>query len=256
MEKRHQVSRSSHSADFVFGVHPVSEALKSGKEIEKILVLKGASGEGITEILDQARDLRLPVQKVPKEKLSRITRKNHQGIIAYLSPITFASLDNIINECFANGKDPFILILDRITDIRNFGAIARTALSAGVDALVVPGKESALISGDSLKTSAGALLHIPVCRSLDLVKTIKEIKAQGIVVLGISEKTEKMIYDTDLSVPVALVLGSEEKGIHPVIMKFINEGVRIPMKGNIDSLNVSVAAGIAAFEVVRQRSYK
>jgi len=242
--------------ELIFGTRPVLEALHAGKEIEKILVQKNAMNEAIKDILHLAKSHHIPVAKVPVEKLNRITRKNHQGVVCYLSSVIYASLDNIVNEKYQSGQAPFLLMLDRVTDMRNFGAIARTAECAGVDALIVPAKGGALINSDAMKTSAGALHFIPVCRSENLKETIVYLKNSGIQVIACTEKTEHTIYEQDFNAPVCLLLGSEEDGVSPAYLKLADGSAKIHMSGHIASLNVSVAAAIAMYEVVRQRQYK
>jgi len=241
--------------ELIFGTRPVLEALHAGKEIEKILVQKNAMNEAIKNILHLAYTHHIPVSKVPVEKLNRITRKNHQGVVCYLSSVIYASLDNIVNEKYQSGQSPFLLMLDRVTDMRNFGAIARTAECAGVDALIVPAKGGAIINSDAMKTSAGALHFIPVCRSENLKETIIYLKNSGIQVIACTEKTDQLIYEQDFNAPVCLLLGSEEDGVSPAYLKLADGNVMIHMGGHIASLNVSVAAAIAMYEVVRQRRY-
>jgi 23S rRNA (guanosine2251-2'-O)-methyltransferase len=241
------------SASFVFGLHPIEEAFVSGKEFEKILIQQGNRSEKINEIIRQARTLDYPVQYVPLEKLNRITRKNHQGIIGFVSPISYQPVEQLIPGIYEEGRMPFLLILDKVTDVRNFGAIARSAYAAGVDAILIPSRGSALINADAMKTAAGALNHLAVCRTENLKDSIDFLKNSGLRIAAISEKSEKTIWETDLSGPIALMLGSEEDGISPAYLQKSDIHLRIPMPKPIDSLNVSVAAGIACFEVVRQR---
>ncbi len=241
------------SASFVFGLHPIEEAFVSGKEFEKILIQQGNRSEKISELIRQARTLDYPVQYVPLEKLNRITRKNHQGIIGFVSPISYQPVEQLIPGIYEEGRMPFLLILDKVTDVRNFGAIARSAYAAGVDAILIPSRGSALINADAMKTAAGALNHLAVCRTENLKDSIDFLKNSGLRIAAISEKSEKTIWETDLSGPIALMLGSEEDGISPAYLQKTDIHLRIPMPKPIDSLNVSVAAGIACFEVVRQR---
>lgn len=244
------------SASYIFGIHPIEEALTSGKEFEKILVQQGNRSEKISEIIKKARLNDFPVQYVPVEKLNRITRKNHQGIIGFVSPISYQPIEQIIPNIYDTGRMPFVLILDRVTDVRNFGAIARSAYAAGVDAVLVPSRGSALINADAMKTAAGALNHIAVCRSDNLKTSIDFLKESGLKIVAISENTDQAIWETDFNGPIALILGSEEDGISPAYLNKADVHIKIPMPGPIDSLNVSVAAGIACFEVVRQRFSK
>jgi 23S rRNA (guanosine2251-2'-O)-methyltransferase len=198
----------------------------------------------------------VPYSFIPQQKLNRLSSKNHQGVICMLSAVQYASLENIIDKTYSDGKEPFFLILDRVTDVRNFGAIARTAECAGINAIVMADKGNAPITGDAMKTSAGALSHLPVCRVSDMKKTLRFLKDNGITIIACTEKAEKVIYEFDLNKPLALVFGSEEDGISPPLLKDADYLAKIPMSGNISSLNVSVAAGICAYEAIRQRGYK
>lgn len=241
------------NSDLLFGTRAVIEAVKSGREIDKIFVQKTLSNQLIKELQTVANDYSIPIQRVPPEKLNRISAKNHQGVIAFVSPIEFSSLDNIIDSCYRDAKEPFILILDRITDVRNFGAIARTAESAGVNAIVIPTKNTAAVNADAVKTSAGALNHISVCREPNLLATLKFIKNYGISTVAMTEKAEKSIFDSDLKGPIAIIMGSEEDGISTDLLKEVDYLLKIPMAGKVSSLNVSVSAAIGIFEIVRQR---
>jgi 23S rRNA (guanosine2251-2'-O)-methyltransferase len=240
-------------SDMIYGTRAVMEAIKAGRQIERILIQKGISNELVRELLHLIRDTGLTFTYVPQEKLNRLTTKNHQGVVCLLSSVDYASLDNIVHAAFSDGREPFLLMLDQITDVRNFGAIARTAECAGVDALIIPEKGNAPITSDAMKTSAGALNHLPVCRERDLKKTITYLRESGIMVVACTEKASKMIYDIPFKGPVALIMGSEEDGISDALLRSADELVKIPMKGEIGSLNVSVAAGIAIYEVVRQK---
>ena len=224
-----------------------------GKEIDKLLLQKDIKNELTTELLVAARDFNIPVQKVPVEKLNRITRKNHQGAIAFVSSVVYASLDNIISEAYSKGEVPLLIVLDRITDVRNFGAIARTAECVGAHGIVIPSRGSAQVGSDAMKTSAGALNFIPVCRADNLKTTLREIRDNGITVLACTEKATDLVYQQDLTVPIALLMGSEEDGISPEYLKLADELCKLPIKGNIESLNVSVATSVVLYEVVRQR---
>lgn len=240
--------------NFIFGTRAVIETIDAGKEIEKVLVQKGLQNELIKELTSKMKGLKIPFSQVPIEKLNKLTRKNHQGVICYISPIQYSSLDNIIETAYSNGRDPFLIILDRITDVRNFGAIARTMECVGADALVIQSRGNALIGGDAMKTSAGALNILPVCREENLKNTISILKESGIRVIGCTEKTDNVIYDIDLKGPIAIILGSEEDGISPEYLKLCDGTTKIPMKGKIESLNVSVSAGVIFYEALRQRS--
>lgn len=239
--------------NIIFGIRPIIEAIKAGKEIEKILLQTNLKGENSWELRKLTTELDIPVQYVPIEKLNRVTQKNHQGVIAYISPVIYQPLDQIVPSLFENGKTPFLLILDRITDVRNFGAIARTAECAGVHAIVVPSKGSGLINEDAVKTSAGALYKIPVCREENLKTTIEFLKDSGLKIISCSEKGDKLYYEADYREPLALIMGSEEDGVSQEYLKRSDAMVKLPVLGEIESLNVSVAAGIVLYEVVKQR---
>ncbi|MFT4033339.1 MAG: 23S rRNA (guanosine(2251)-2'-O)-methyltransferase RlmB [Siphonobacter sp.] len=238
-------------AEIVFGIQPVLEAIRAGKEIDKLLIQREL---GNIEVLEFARLRNIPIQKVPKQKLDQLTRKNHQGVIAFVSAIYYAKLENVVADVFEQGKTPLILILDRVTDVRNFGAIARTAECAGVQAIVIPAKGAAQINSDAMKTSSGALNFLPVCRENDLASTIRFLQASGIRVIGCTEKISKTLYEADFTEPTAVIMGSEEDGISDDLLRLADDLVSIPMIGRVASLNVSVANGIILYEAIRQRS--
>lgn len=240
--------------NFIYGLHPVTEAIKSGKEIDRILFRKGLQGAFSAELLQLARSYEIPFQFVPPEKLDRITRKNHQGVIAMVSQISYQTLENLVPMVFEEGKNPLFLILDGITDVRNFGAIGRTAECAGVHAIIIPMQGSAQINEEAVRTSAGALLRIPVCREKSLKATVKFLKESGILLVAASERSQTTCFDENYLEPLAIIMGSEETGISPELLRSCDQIVKIPMQGEISSLNVSVAAGVLLFEVVRQRS--
>jgi 23S rRNA (guanosine2251-2'-O)-methyltransferase len=242
--------------DTIYGTRAVIEAIRAGKQIEKIMIQSGLTNDLIKELIYAAKDQKVPYTFVPAEKLKRMSAKNHQGVICILSSVSYSSLDNIIQKAYDEGREPFLLILDRVTDVRNFGAIARTAECAGVDAIIIGEKGSAPITSDAMKTSAGALNHLPVCREKDLKSTLKSLRESGIKVIACTEKTNKKIYDIEISGPVALIMGSEEDGISDMLLKDADELASIPMKGKIGSLNVSVATGVAIYEVLRRRTVK
>jgi len=236
-----------------YGIHPISEALKEGKTIEKVLVQKGLRGEASYTLVQELRKAEVPMQYVPKIKLDKITGKNHQGLIAFISPVEYQNIEWLLPSLFEKGETPFILILDGVTDVRNFGAICRTAECAGVHAIVVPSKGSAQIGPDAIKTSAGALLQIPICRSQNLSDTIEFLKSSGLLIHACHEKASKTLFESDLTKPAVFVLGSEEKGISDELLATSTYQLRIPMKGDTSSLNVSTATGIILFEALRQR---
>jgi len=238
--------------DFVFGIRAIEETLKSGKTIEKLLINKEATGTALG-VAASARDAGVPVQYVPLEKLNRMTRGNHQGVIAVVSPIEYHALETVINTQIEAGIVPVVVVLDRVTDVRNVGAIARTMECAGATALVVPGRGSAQLNSDAMKTSAGALNYLPVCRVDNLVDAVLLLQATGFKVLAMDESAHTELYDEDLSTPVAFLMGNEEEGISPTLLRRVDKVVKIPMTGKVESLNVSVAAGICLYETVRQR---
>lgn len=242
------------NADMIYGTRAVIEAIRAGKQIEKILVQTGLNNELIRELAGVAREHDVPVTYVPQEKLNRlVASKNHQGVVCMLSAITYSQVNDLIDFAYTQGTEPFFIILDRVTDVRNFGAIARTAECAGVTGIIIGDKGNAPITSDAMKTSAGALNHLPVCRETDLKKTIKFLQENGIMVVACTEKTDKNIYEAEFNQPVALLMGSEEDGISDALLRESDMLVKIPMKGKIESLNVSVAVGVAAYEVVRQK---
>lgn len=244
----------SKSNQQVFGIRAVMEAIESGKEIESLFIQKGISGDLFRELRKLIDKHQIKYQYVPIEKLNRLTMKNHQGVVAFISPISFHQVEDLIPFIYENGETPLLLVLDRITDVRNFGAIARTAECAGVHGIIVPLKESAAIHSDSIKTSAGALFKIPVCRVHSLKKAVEYMQESGLQVIACSEKNDESMYTVDYTVPTAVVMGSEEDGISNDLMRVVDRFAKIPLMGEIESLNVSVAAGVVLYEAVRQRT--
>lgn len=238
---------------YIYGIHAVLEAIEAGKDIDKILLSKTLNDETARDISERARALGVPVQRVPVQKIDRITRRNHQGVLAMLAAVTYYRVEDLIPQLFDNGENPFIVVLDGVTDVRNFGAVARTCECAGVSAIVIPDRESVSANADAVKTSAGALNYLPVCREHNLVKAVRLLCDSGFKVAGTSDKSEMPYTHADYTGPVAIVLGAEDKGISPEIMKLCDTQVLIPEFGHINSLNVSVAGGIMIYEVVRQR---
>jgi len=237
----------------VFGTRPVLEVIKSEKEIEKIFIQKNTKRDILFSIISLCKKKNVNMSFVPKEKLNRITKKNHQGVICYISQIVYQPIDRIIQSCFEKGKEPLILILDRITDIRNFGAITRAGDCLGVDAIIIPSTGSALISSDAFKTSSGALHHVPICKEKNLINTIRYLKNSGLKIVCCTEKSDKEIYMCNYKIPTAIILGSEENGISSDLLKLSDEKVKIPMLGKLESLNVSSSASVVLYEAVRQR---
>lgn len=240
----------------IFGTRAVMEAIKAGREIEKIFVQAGLNNDLIKELIQTAKSNGVPFTFVPQAKLNRLSTKNHQGVICQLATVSYAKLEGIIDKAYQEGREPFLLIIDRVTDVRNFGALARTAECAGLDAIIMGDSGNAPITGDAMKTSAGALSHLPVCREKDLKKTLRFLRESGIQIIACTEKASDMLYDLDLNTPLALIMGSEEDGISPQLLKDADRLAKIPMRGKISSLNVSVAAGISIYEALRQRGYK
>ncbi|MCO5254541.1 MAG: 23S rRNA (guanosine(2251)-2'-O)-methyltransferase RlmB [Bacteroidia bacterium] len=237
----------------IYGIHPVEEALENPDNVEKVFVKDDISGQGIKELIKKSRGLKIPCFVVDSRKLDRIAgTRNHQGVVAYISPIAYGDIENLIPDIIERGEAPKIMVLDGVTDVRNFGAIARTALFLGFHALVIPARGNARFNEEAVKASAGALLKIPVCRTHVLKQAVFFMKHSGLRIVGASEKAEKPIWDIDLSAPVALVVGSEDEGISNAVLKLCDNLVQIPRTGDLDSLNVSVAAGILAYEVFKQ----
>lgn len=241
------------SNDYIFGIRAVMEAIEAGKEIDRVLMSKDISGDLAAELMALIRERGVVCKKVPVEKINRITRKNHQGVVAMMSAITYHRLEHLVPQLYEEGVLPFIVVLDGITDVRNFGAIARTCECAGVNAIVIPERDSVSVGGDAVKTSAGALLHIPVCRERNTLSAVRYLRDAGYQVVAASEKAEINYTQGDYTAPVAIVMGSEDTGISPEVLRQCDTLVAIPQFGKIGSLNVSVAAGIMMYEVVRQR---
>ena len=249
MKQQHKKSKD----EFIYGMHPVLEAFESGKEIDKLLIQKGLRNDLVKQIIQNAKATETPFQFVPVEKMNRVTRKNHQGIIAYISQVEYQSLEQILPLIYEKGESPLILLLDRITDIRNIGAIARTAECTGVHAIVVPAQNSARINADAVKSSAGAILRVPIVRSFNLKESIIFLKNSGLRIFAASEKADALYDRADFQEPTAIIMGSEEDGVSPEYIKLCDQSLQIPMAGDIASLNVSVATGVMLFEVLRQR---
>lgn len=248
-------TNSNSETKTLIGIRPLLEAIEAGKEIDKIYLQKNLQGQLFKVLWHTLKENNLPYVVVPKSRLDKITRQNHQGVVAQLSAVSSVDLREVIQATFESGQDPLIVILDRVSDVRNFGAIARTAEAAGAHAIVIGTKNAAAVNEDALKTSAGALYHLPLCKEANLNQTLEDLKLSGLRVVGCSEKTEKSIFETDLSGPLAIVMGSEDKGIAPERIKRCDAIAKIPMLGKVGSLNVSVAAGTIIYEAVRQRQY-
>lgn len=242
--------------EMIFGIRALIEAIDAGKEIEKVLIKRDLGGELARELFSVLKPTSIPVQRVPIERLNRITKKNHQGVIAYISPITYQKVEQVVPMLFDEGKSPLLVLLDGITDVRNFGAIARTCNCAGVDAIIIPQKNSVSVNADAIKTSAGALHTLPVCRETNILETIKFLKDSGFHVVAATEKGDYDYDKADYKDPICIIMGAEDTGVPYEHLAKCDEWVKIPMLGTIESLNVSVAAGILIYEAVKQRRSK
>lgn len=239
--------------DFIFGLRPVMEALEAGKTIDKIFIQNALQGEIYIELKQLLAKYNLRPNYVPVEKLNRFTRKNHQGVVAFISDVPFYKIEDVLPQLFEEGKTPFILILDRLTDVRNFGAICRTAECVGIDAILIPEKGGAPINSDAIKTSAGAIYNIKICKEKNLAHSVDFLQQSGIKVFAATEKAQKLIYDADFTEPCAIVMGNEETGISKEVLHHSDEKIKLPIEGKTQSLNVSVACGAILYEAVRQK---
>lgn len=242
--------------ELAFGLHAVAELLQSGKEINKILVARERRETDLKELVQLAREAGVPVQEVPREKLNSFTRKNHQGVVAFISPVAYYQLEALVADIYEHGETPLLVLLDRVTDVRNLGAIARSAACAGAHGLVLPMLNSAQVTGDAIKTSAGALANLPVARVQTLHQAINYLSDSGFAIVAASEHAAEAYYGIDMTGPLAIVMGSEEDGLSESTMRKATHLARIPMQGTVGSLNVSVAAGILLFEAIRQRGVR
>jgi len=250
---RHQHQRPKKNT-LVIGRQAVIEAMRSGKQLERIYLQSTVHGEVIDEIKKLAEQYLVPINKVPVEKLNNFNVSNHEGCIAQIAKVQYQDLQDVISFVVDQGQAPLFLILDGITDIRNIGGIARSAFSFGVSAIIIPDKGVGALNEDAILTSAGALEQIAVCRVNSLMKAVDDLHLNGIRVFASEMKADKNSYDCDFTVPSAIVMGGEEKGIYPALLKICDEQFRIPMPGGFESLNVSVATGIVLYEVIKQRS--
>jgi 23S rRNA (guanosine2251-2'-O)-methyltransferase len=239
--------------EFIFGMHPVMEAIKGGRQIDRVMVRQGLRGGAYHDLMKVITGYDIPWQVVPQEKLDHITRKNHQGVIAWLSAIEFQDIENLLPRIFEEGNEPLLLMLDGVNDVRNFGAIARSASCFGAHAIIIPEKNSARISADAVKASAGALNTFPVCRVKSITKCLIYLKESGLKAISATEKAINNVNASALTGPVVIILGSEEKGISRELLAMSDIQVSIPVYGTISSLNVSVSAGIMLYEILRQR---
>ena len=239
--------------NYIFGMHPVMEAIKDNKDIDKVLVQSDLRGPNVTELRKLLKDYKVSFQNLPLGRLNHMCKKHHQGVVAYLSPVEFQPYQEVLAKAYELGKVPLLLILDHISDVGNFGAICRTAECTGVDGIIIPVKGSAQVNSEAIKRSAGALLKVNLCRERDLTAVMEDLQNSGVQIVACTEKTEDMLYDVDYTLPTAIVMGSEDNGITSHILKGADKTVAIPMLGEIESLNVSVSAGIILYEAVRQR---
>lgn len=241
--------------NLIFGIRPVVEAIEAGREIEKLYIRKGAEGQLMTELRDLCLRHRVHVQEVPVEKLNRLVRGNHQGVVAQIAAIAYVQLDDIL-ERVPDDETPLVVVFDGVTDVRNFGAIARSAECAGAHGLVTSLKSSAPVNAESMKSSAGALSLIPVCRAGSIRGTLKILQSEGFRIVAATEKSDELLFEADLSGPTAIVMGSEDTGISKEVLKLCDMRLAIPIRGSVESLNVSAAAAVMLFEAVRQRTEK
>jgi len=239
--------------NLIFGLHPVLEAVKSKKPIDKLYIQKGMASSKIDAILNYLDQEAVSVNYVPIEKLDRLIRSNHQGIIASISPISFKTLEEVVEERLENKKDPVFIILDQVSDVRNFGAILRTAECTGVDAVIIQKKGGAPVSGDTVKASAGAIFNLAICKVDHIKDAIFYLQGSGVKTIAATEKTSQTIYDTDLTGPLAIIMGSEGKGVSKSVLSLVDQSASLPVLGEINSLNVSVACGVFLYEMIRQR---
>lgn len=237
----------------IFGIRAILEAIEAGKDLDKVFIQKEAQGELMNELIKNLKKNNINFSYVPIEKLNRLTKKNHQGAVANISPVSFLALEELIESVMEKKEKPLFLILDQVSDARNFGAIIRTAVCCGADGIIISKNGAAPVNGDTVKTSAGAVFNIPICKVDHIKDAVFYLQSSGVVTLGATEKAEKEIYDVDLNLPLALIMGSEDRGINPSVLKIIDEKAKLPMFSTIDSLNVSVACGAFLYEAIRQR---
>lgn len=245
--------KQSIETELIYGRHPVIDALKAARSFEKIILASNVRGDFEKELRYACKQANVPLQNVPKERLNKYTKKNHQGVIGFVSPIPYYLLEDILPLVYERGETPLFVLVDGVSDVRNIGAIARSAEAAGAQALILPKKGSAQINDASMKSSAGALSHLPVCRVNSLMQAVEELQLNGIQVIAADLKGEKMLYELDLTGPLAIVMGDEHKGVNRMLLEKVDHYFQIPMRGKTDSFNVSVATGIILYEVLRQQ---
>ncbi|MCK5824065.1 MAG: 23S rRNA (guanosine(2251)-2'-O)-methyltransferase RlmB [Ichthyobacteriaceae bacterium] len=241
------------NTESIFGIRPIIEGIRAGKTFDRIFIQKGISGTLITELKDLIKEHHIESKSVPVEKLNRLTKNVHQGVFAFISPVEFVTLENLVDETVQSDANPLFIILDQITDVRNFGAIVRTAECTGVNGIIIPKYGSAPVSADAMKTATGALFNVPICKVDHLKDAIYYMKSSGIQIIAATEKTEDSVYDTDLKTPTAIVMGNEQSGVAHGILKIVDKKAKLPLLGEISSLNVSVACGAVLYEAIRQR---
>jgi 23S rRNA (guanosine2251-2'-O)-methyltransferase len=242
-----------HNPQMLFGAHPILEAIEAGKTLDRVFIQSNSRSELISKIKHALQENQISWSSVPEEKLNRITSKNHQGVIAFVSPVSFGDVHHIVANTFESGQTPLLLLLDGVTDVRNFGAIARTAECMGVHAIIIPDKGSAQINEEAMKASSGALHYMPICKVKNLTETLKLLQSSGLQVCVASEKARKAAKETDFTLPTCIVMGNEETGPSKNIMTLADYLILIPMTGRIQSLNVGVATGMLLYECLRQR---
>ena len=239
----------------IYGIRALIEALKAGKTIDKVFLQKGLQGGLYKELMPLLQAAQVPVQYVPVEKLNRLTKKNHQGVVANLSPVDYHNFEDLVISVTESGATPLFLVLDHLSDVRNFGAIIRTAECTGVSGIIIPKRGSVSITADTVKTSAGAVFRVPICKVENLVDAVYYLQGSGIRVVAATEKTNQLLYAEDFTVPTAIVMGAEDVGVSPAVLKVVDSKAKLPMVGDISSLNVSVACAVFLYEVVKQRFY-
>ncbi len=244
----------TNNMNYLYGMHPVMEAVLAGKQIEKVVFKQGLEGSQFRELLELLQTKGICVQFVPSERMDRISRGRHQGVVAYLSKIDYVPLENMVEQAFARHDAPLFILLDGVSDVRNFGAIARTAECAGADGIILPAKGGAAINADAIKTSAGALLRIDVHKAPNLRIPVYYLKEKGFQIVAATEKASELMYNVNFTKPTALIMGSEGKGISSSALALCDVKAKIPMAGEIGSLNVSVATSIILYEAVRQKN--
>ena len=240
-------------SQLIIGRQPLIETIRSGHPVDKILLQRNTTGDSVDEIRQLAREHRIPVQVVPIEKLASLTRANHQGVVAFAGLVAYLDLQQVIDHTVGSGKVPLFVMLDGVTDVRNIGAIARSALCCGAQALIIPDKGTGALNEEAMKSSAGALEQIQVCRVDSLLKAVDTLHLNGIRVFTSEMKAPKRVFELSLADPCCIVMGSEDKGVQPYIRKAADEHFTIPMAGEFDSFNVSVAAGIILYEAMKSR---